>query len=75
MKANTGSQPRSGWLDRAGRWSRWRVEGKGLDAFHRRGAAIIAQIHGQEAALEYVRKAPLSIPPTTPVSHKGSNNR
>jgi len=45
MKANTGSQPRSAWLDRAGRWSRWRVEGKGRQP---KGQIMSSEINATE---------------------------
>ena len=35
----------------------WRKEAAGLSTFLRHGAAIIAQVNGPEAALEYVREA------------------
>jgi hypothetical protein len=35
----------------------WLKEAATLSPFHRHGAAIIAQVNGPDAALEYVREA------------------
>ena len=35
----------------------WLKEAETITPFHRHGAAIIAQVNGPEAALEYVREA------------------